>query len=255
MSHYRALRLSLVVAAIVVSAVPSVFAQPLGTFRWQFAPYCNVVTLYAVQQPNDVITLSGTDDQCGGTSIAAAVGTAHLNPSGTVGISVVVTRPDGIALSSTGEVSLVTGVGPWKDDAGNSGTLEISPPSPATGTPRRITLKGVYSDGFNAAGAGIFQVSQLSFGRTLPAAPSVPAANIIPFDGSPTANCPGSFANPQAVPGQLCLYERSRENATYRVSDSAGALDVGDTIGAHVYVVSQAAGPVAIAGAWAVTIP
>ncbi len=257
MSFHQIASVSIATFALVVSAVSSAFAQPqtIGTFRWQFLPYCNVVTLLAVQQENNVITLSGTDDQCGGSVVAAASGAAHLNPSGSISVSLVVTRPDGIAISTTAEVSLATGSGPYKDDAGNSGTFQISPPSPAPGDPRRITLKGVYSSGFNAVGAGAFQASQFSFGRTLPSAPTAVQANIIPFGGPPTTNCPGTFANPQALPGQLCLYERSRQNATYQIADSAGTLSLADPFGAHLFVVADGVGGVAIAGAWAVTIP
>lgn len=43
-------------------AVPAT-AQPLGTFRWQLQPYCNVLTLNVVQ--GGVYTLDGTDDRCG----------------------------------------------------------------------------------------------------------------------------------------------------------------------------------------------
>lgn len=250
----RVASVSVALVAVMASAIPSAFAQPIGTFRWQFAPYCNVVTLDAVQQAT-TITLSGFDDQCGASVAAAASGTAHLNPNGSVSVALTVTRPDGIVLSSSIEVNVVTISGPWKDEAGNSGTFVFSPPSPASGDPRRITLKGVYSAAFSAPGASAIQGAQFSFGKTLPAAPLAPDANIISFGGAPTANCPGSFANPQALPGQLCLYERVRENASYHVADSAGVLGVGDVIGAHVFTVSQAAGGVAISGAWAVTIP
>jgi hypothetical protein len=251
----RVVVVSMVLLAMAALVVPAALAQPIGTFRWQFAPYCNVVTLYAVQQPNSVIALSGTDDQCGDPVTAAAAGTAHLNPNGTISVSLTVTRPDGIVFSSTAEVNLVTGLGPWKDDASNSGTFQINPPSPATGARRRITLKGVYSSGFTAAGANAFQATQFSFGRTLPEAPLAPVANIIPFGGPPTTNCPGTFANPQALPGQLCLYERSKANASYQVADAAAVLGVADTLGAHLFVVAEGAGGVAIAGTWAVTIP
>lgn len=240
--------------AMVVAASPA-FAQPLGTFSWQYAPFCNVVTLYAVQQPNGVIALSGTDDQCGGSVTAAAVGTAHLNPSGSVGVTVVVTRPDGIAISSTADVSLVTGSGSWKDDVGNAGTFQISPTSPASGAPRRITIKGVYSSGFVGHATTDHDVSQLNFGRTLPTAPLVPLTNIIAFGASPTTDCPGSFDNPQAASGQLCLYERVNSNASYRVYSGSGVADVADVFGAHILTNPVALGTVAISGVWAVTIP
>ena len=55
-------------------------AQPLGSYRWQLQPYCNVVSL-AVTQNGGIYTLDGTDDQCG-SAPAAATGEAFLR-SGT----------------------------------------------------------------------------------------------------------------------------------------------------------------------------
>ncbi len=211
-------------------------------------------SLYAVKQA-DTIALSGTDDQCGAQVTAAAIGGAFLNPNGSIGIALSVMRPDGIVLSSTVDFDVVTLSGVWRDDAGNSGTFQFSPPSPAPGAPRRITLKGLYSVGFFAPLEQTFQSSQFSFGKTLPTAPSAPVANIIPFGGPPTVNCPGSFANPQALPGQLCLYERQRSNVSYRVFDSSTAFDVGDTTGAHIFAVAVESGGVSATGVWAVTIP
>jgi hypothetical protein len=70
-------------------------AQVLGTFSWQLAPYCNVLTM-TVEQRGATYRLDGTDDLCGAQVHAAASGTAHLNPNSTVSVAVTVTRPDGI---------------------------------------------------------------------------------------------------------------------------------------------------------------
>lgn len=254
MSPYRVVCLSLALIALIASSAPVAFAQPLGTFRWQFAPYCNVVTLYVVQQSN-TLALSGTDDQCGGPVAAAAVGTAHQNPNGSISISLVVTRPDGLAISSTIDFNLASLTGAWKDDAGNSGTFVTDPPSPATGARRGLTFTGVYSAGFLANGLNNHDVSQITFPRSLSGIALAPLTNIIPFGAPPTANCPGSFENPQAAPLQLCLYERLNSNGTYRVYNSAGVPDVGDPIGAHILTRPLALGTVGISGAWAVAIP
>ena len=65
-------------------AVSEARAQTLGTFRWQLQPFCNVVTLL-VRQEGAVYTLDGFDDQCGASSLASMVGTAFLNPDGSIG--------------------------------------------------------------------------------------------------------------------------------------------------------------------------
>lgn len=253
MSRHRLASVSLAFAAFAVTT-SSVSADPLGTFRWRLAPFCNVVTLDAVSQAT-TITVSGADDQCGASVAAAASGTAHVNPNGSVSLSLLVTRPDGITISTSVEVDVITLSGVWKDDAGNSGTFLFSPGA-APGDPRRITLKGVYSAGFVAGQALQGVVSNFSFGRTLPAAPAAPLANIIPIDGPPTVNCPGSFDDPRALPGQLCLYERFRQNVDgYQVSNSVGVSNVADRFGAHFAMAADVAGPATVAGAWAVTIP
>lgn len=58
-------------------------AQPVGTFRWQQQPYCNVLTLNVVQA-GGVYHLDGYDDQCGAQTLASAVGMAFPNPNGTI---------------------------------------------------------------------------------------------------------------------------------------------------------------------------
>jgi hypothetical protein len=254
MTPRRVASVSLFLAAFVLLLAPTVFADPIGTFRWRLAPFCNVITLDAVSQAT-TITVSGTDDQCGASVAAATSGTAHVNPNGSIGLSLLVTRPDGLTISTSVDVDLTTLNGVWKDDAGNSGTFLFNPAA-APGDPRRITLKGVYSAGAFAAEAGHSLVSNFSFGRTLPAAPAAPAVNVVPFGGPATANCPGSFDDPRAMPGQLCLYERSRTNVeVIQIANAAGDLDVADTVGAHFAIRAAAAGAASVSGVWAVAIP
>ena len=66
---------TLSVAAIVLGVVGAdAGAQPLGSFSWQLAPYCNLITV-SVTQDGSIYTLVGYDNQCG----AAARG-ARLEP-------------------------------------------------------------------------------------------------------------------------------------------------------------------------------
>src|SRR5262245_16165508 len=83
---------AMVGVALMTAATAS--AQVLGTFRWQLAPFCNVVTLTVVQN-GPAFSLHGTDDQCGAPRFAAVSGSAHLNPDGTAGLAFTVMRPDG----------------------------------------------------------------------------------------------------------------------------------------------------------------
>lgn len=258
MSRYRVLSRALIVIALISSAAPSALAQPIGSFRWQFAPYCNVVTLDVVQALG-TFTLSGIDEGCSGGRDGHVTGTAVTHGQGTeVLISLTMTRSDGIVVTIGIDMAIATLTGEWSDSSGNSGAFVPNPPSPAPGQPRPVTRIGVYSAGFGAADAGVSQLTPISFGMELDEpfvdAIAAPLANIIPFGGAATANCPGTFADPSAAPGHLCLYERSKINASYRVFDSNLSADVADPIGAHLQVGSLGPGNVVIAGAWAVSI-
>ena len=59
-------------------------AQPLGVFRWQLQPFCNVVTVTVVQN-GAIYTLDGFDDQCAAGQRAPLVGVATPNPDSTIG--------------------------------------------------------------------------------------------------------------------------------------------------------------------------
>ena len=129
-------RLPMLLAALllVVPSLPAA-AQPLGTFRWQLQPYCNVLTL-AVTQNGTVFTLDGVDDLCG-SGPASAVGTAFLKPDLTVGLGVhLVTTPGAAPVHLTVVLNPATVNGTWTDSAGNAGTFLFNPPSPAPGAPR-----------------------------------------------------------------------------------------------------------------------
>lgn len=247
---------ALVMGVVVAGAgATEASAQVVGTFRWQLAPFCNVVTLRVERKSASLFELSGTDDRCGAPEQASANGSAHVNPSGTASISLTVIRPDGIPVASTASISLVTLSGTWSDEYGNSGAFTFNPPG-VGGSPRQVTLRGNYGIIFNAAAAFQDDTSAFSFGRPLPVAPLVPAANIIPLAGPPTANCPGSFDNPQAAPGHLCIYERIRGNTQFfGVLDSRSVPNLAERTGATMFVRSNAAGQAFAMGKWAVTIP
>lgn len=123
--------------ALVLTLDGTVSAQPLGTFNWQLAPYCNVITV-SVAQDGAVYTLDGYDSQCGTAARAAVSGTAFLNPDGTVGIGLTtVTAPGGTAVHLEASIDAIALGGAWHDSHGNSGTLVFSPASPG-GSPRPL---------------------------------------------------------------------------------------------------------------------
>ena len=134
--------LVMIVAGSVWSAAP-VEAQPLGSFRWQLQPYCNVVTFAVVQQGGQY-QLDGTDDQCGAAVKASAVGLAFQNPNGSIGFGfTAVTAPGGTAVNVDATISIVTLSGTWRDSAGNSGTFIFTPGAGVPGAPRPVPLSGL----------------------------------------------------------------------------------------------------------------
>ena len=118
-------------------------AQSLGVFRWQLQPYCNVVTVTVVQNGGQY-HLDGTDDQCGAAQRASLVGMAFPNPDGSIGFGfTVVTAPGGTPIHVDARVSLASVGGPWRDSAGNSGTLVLTPGAGNGGAPRPVPAGGI----------------------------------------------------------------------------------------------------------------
>jgi len=134
-------RVSVLVLCILAPALAR--AQPLGTFRWQLQPYCNVVTV-TVTQEGGVYRLNGTDDLCGAGAAASAVGTAFLNPDGSVGFGVtIVPAPNGSPVHMGASIQLPTLSGMWRDSAGHSGSFVSTPGAAVPGDPRPATTLGL----------------------------------------------------------------------------------------------------------------
>lgn len=106
----------------------------LGTFRWQTQPYCNVLTLFVVQQGAGY-SLTGADDMCGGGAAAPATGTAVVNPNGTIAMGVSVVTPTGATAQIAATLNPATVSGSWTDADGHSGAFAFNP-SAITGVPR-----------------------------------------------------------------------------------------------------------------------
>lgn len=129
------IRARLVLAAFGVLLVSNTaWAQP-GTFRWQQQPYCNVLTLYVVQEGGGNYTLDGTDDMCGAPQRASVRGLAHVNPDGTIGFGLVITS-GGRSTTLNATITLASLGGAWTDSHGNTGTFVFTPGAGAPGSPR-----------------------------------------------------------------------------------------------------------------------
>lgn len=112
--------------AWIAVAWPSVGStQPLGTYRWQLQPYCNIVTLAVVQQGGQY-QLDGQDDQCGATVRASVVGLAYPNPDGSIGFGLtIVTAPGATPVHVNAAIAIASLSGSWRDSAGNTGTFVV----------------------------------------------------------------------------------------------------------------------------------
>lgn len=97
-------------------------AQSLGSFTWQLQPYCNRVTV-AVVQSGAVYTLDGWDDECGADQRTLVVGTATLNPNGTIGFGLHGVTGGGLPLHLDVTISLPHLSGTWRDNVGASGNF------------------------------------------------------------------------------------------------------------------------------------
>ena len=147
-------RLSFTVLFFVITSMPAA-AQPIGTYKWQMQPYCNVLTL-AVTQNGTVFTLDGVDDLCG-AGPASAVGTAFFKPDGTVGMGLhLVTTPGAAPVHVTVVLNAATIGGKWTDSGGHSGTFLFNPTPPVAGAPR----PAVGGEHTHAMGAGSTAVGQ-----------------------------------------------------------------------------------------------
>ncbi|MGE4083736.1 MAG: hypothetical protein AB7H93_12110 [Vicinamibacterales bacterium] len=113
-------------------------AQVIGTFNWQLQPYCNRIFVTVTQGPSSY-QLSGYEDQCGATRRAPLVGTAVLNPDGTVQFGISLTPPASRPVNVSATINLGDLNGTWSDGGGNGGALVFNAaapgnPRPAAGT-------------------------------------------------------------------------------------------------------------------------
>jgi len=125
-------------------------------------------------------------------------------------------------------------------------------PFPGT-LPSGKTLRGTYSlTGIATAGS---QAVRDGFSYVFTLA-SNPAVHYVPFATSPSAQCPGTAASPQALAGNLCVFETYRANAGIPViADQITGSDGSNRQGFYLVLTSTAAAEYRAQGTWAVTSP
>lgn len=150
LASHTLVRAAIALAVVGLSAT-DLFAQPLGTFRWQLSPFCNVLTLN-VTQKGTLFTLDGIDDQCG-TGPASVVGGAFFNPDASVGMGLTLVVSPVAPVHLTVALNTATLSGTWTDSAGFSGAFAFNPALPAPGSPRPSAGLGARVNTNTAVGA------------------------------------------------------------------------------------------------------
>jgi hypothetical protein len=156
-----------VAVCLGVALAAAAEAQTIGTFQWQLQPYCNIVTL-TVTQNGPVYEMEGTDDQCGASQAASAVGTAFLNPDGSIGFGLnIVTAPGGAPVHVEASIGLSTLGGTWHDSLGATGPFVFTSGPGVGGNPRPAPSSAIPPSSVGSAQIDPAQV-QLRIGGTCP---------------------------------------------------------------------------------------
>ena len=149
-----------------------------------------------------------------------------------------------------------------KGDTGAKGTTGPEGPAGETGPagptetrlPFERTLTGVWGfSGLGIESGNHGELMPISFPlRVIPAPGFNETDNLIEPEGEPTEACPGSASDPQAAPGEFCLYEKQLKNAS--LSGNYGNL-TGDLSSGIIFEFLIPAGTIEGRGngTWAVT--
>lgn len=193
-------------AALAVLTVSSANAQVLGTFRWQLQPFCNIVTV-SVTQAEGVYRLEGSDDQCGGGTVAPVIGIAALNPSGSISLGLThVTTPGGAPVHVDAVVTLPGAGGTWRDSAGHAGSFVLTPGAGIGGPPRPVG--GIGAAAVNADQVQLRVTGSCSAGQALRSVNqdgSVACEAVAGTGGDITAVAPGEGLVGGGVGGDVLL--------------------------------------------------
>jgi hypothetical protein len=121
------------------------------------------------------------------------------------------------------------------------------PPGPFTNTlPSGMTVRGRFYM-LGAPGANNYNADSISFGFQLNASP---IGHYIKTGTAAPAECPGTYVQPEAAAGHLCVYENDTGNTT-----ASRTLDQLTKTGSGVYSQVAGAGHSYTYGSWAVTAP
>jgi hypothetical protein len=119
--------------------------------------------------------------------------------------------------------------------------------------PSGQALVGTYAARDHATAANEELIAAISFGFRFSSAPT---PHFVALGTTPPAQCPGNGLNPQATPGNLCVYETSMTNRVAPIIfDVNFDGNSSSPFGATVFTESLGAGVFGTSGSWAATAP
>lgn len=123
---------------------------------------------------------------------------------------------------------------------------------PGTTPPDGTTVRGVYRlRGFQASGPNTGASFDIFWGFEMPSNPEV---HFVAAGAGATADCPGSFGDPQAVEGHLCVYETAAANSGgLSIYSSDNTANLASKFGAGIGVSAGGLGTFYTWGSWAIT--
>ena len=122
-----------------------------------------------------------------------------------------------------------------------------------TGTlPNGVTLRGFYDASGQPSAAGNSAVDAINFGLTLQD-PSSVTVNLVPNGGPYPAGCPGTQNDPEANPGNLCIYENYLVNANEVEVDPLTSSGIVTSYGFVIQIFATGTSAFAANGTWAIT--
>jgi hypothetical protein len=118
-----------------------------------------------------------------------------------------------------------------------------------------VTLRGSYAVNIQATSAGQLGYDGISFIFTLPAAISAANVHFVGQASTPPSECPGSTGDPEAQPGNLCLYENTGSGySSVTAYTTVSHNNVGASpLGFEVRLTASGAGSDSSDGTWALT--
>lgn len=192
----RVIWTALLVPLLAAVGPRSARAQPLGTFRWQLQPFCNVITT-EVEARDGRYHVNGVDDLCGGQQRASVVGLAFPNPDGSLGIGLTSVTPGAMPVHIDATIDPSSGNGAWRDSAGNAGVFVLTPGAGTGGATRPVPAGGIRPGSITSAeispgsitGAALEPVSIAN--TVSPAGPCAPGASLTGFAPDGRGVCQG----------------------------------------------------------------